>query len=262
MSSINRITGVLKQELFITKASLEVIFDLVFFPLINIVVFGFVSLWLAGSSTKEAYYLLSGMILWQMVYIGQYSITIGALWNIWSRNMSNMFVSPLSIKEYIVALMISGLLKTLIIFILTGVLSIFVFKFNIFDYGLLNLSLYFVNLTLFAWALGIVLLGVVFRFGTRIQALAWGVAYLLQPLTAAFYPVKILPGFLQTIAYLLPPTYIFEAARINLVDPSVQWNLMSVSFIQNVVYFILSVWIFTILFKQSRETGQFAKNDT
>lgn len=259
---LSKIVAILKQEVYITKHSLEVIVDLGFFPLINFIVFGFVSIWLAGTEHKvNAYYLLIGTLLWNIVYINQYSIAVGSLWNIWSHNLGNLFVAPLKIEEYLFAHMLSGIIKTATVLMLTSIMSVLIFHFNILTIGFVNLLLYFLNLTLFAWTLGLIVLGFIFRFGTRIQALAWSIAYLFQPLTAAFYPVKILPPFLQSISYLIPATYIFEAARVNLFDTSTQWNLIGKAVVLNFVYMLIAIFIFRLMFRQSRETGQFARND-
>jgi len=127
--------------------------------------------------------------------------------------------------------------------------------------GTANLVLFFINLSLFAWALGIVLLGLIFRFGTRIQAVAWGVIFLFQPLTATYFPVTVLPPFLRAIAYMLPPTYVFEAARQALHQAGINWKYMTIAFGLNIIYGLLAVSLFKLLFKKSRQTGQFARND-
>jgi len=260
--STKRIFGILLQEYYITKRSLEVIVDVVFFPLINITVFGFLSLYLSGKGNPEnAYPLLLGMILWQLLYITQYSISVGSLWSIWSRNLSNLFISPISILEYNIAFVISGSIKALIVFLTSALLSLYVFNFNIFVLGFPNLFLFFLNMVLFGISTGLIIIGLIFRFGTRIQALAWGVTFLFQPLTAAFFPVSVLPTPLQWIAYLFPATYVFEAARGAIHNPAINWQLMGIAFIENTIYMIICTWIFTKLFAKSKETGQFARNE-
>lgn len=260
--SIDRIHAILIQELYITKRSLEVIMDLFFFSLMSIIVFGYVSVFLAGAQNPiGAQYLLLGMILWEIIRITQYSMSVGSLWNIWSRNLSNMFITPLSLTEYMIAHMLSGVVKALFVFVVISLIARGVFRFDIYRIGGWNLLLYVVNLTIFSWSTGIVILGFIFRYGTRIQALAWGLIYLFQPLTAAFFPLQVLPRPLQSLAYLFPPTFVFEAARANLTDVAVQWNYVGVAFLQNVVYFLLSLWFFNYMFRRSKETGQFARNE-
>jgi len=260
--SIERIKAVILQELFITKRSLEVIMDLFFFSVVSILVFGLVSVFISQSAgVRTAQLLLIGLLLWEIIRITQYSMSVGALWNIWSRNLSNMFIAPLTLAEYMIAQMISGIIKSLFIFLLISTITILIFHFNIFNLGLLNLAFFFMNLTIFSWSLGIVLLGVIFRFGTRIQALAWGTVFIFQPLTAAFFPVKILPSFLQNIAYLFPPTYVFEAARGALSNQSINWQYMLISLLENLIYFAASLWFFNLMFKKSKQTGQFSRNE-
>ena len=228
----------------------------------SILVFGFVTLFLAGNVNQiAAHYLILGIILWEIIRINQYSMSVGSLWNIWSRNLSNMFITPLSLKEFMIAHMLSGVLKAGLVFVLISLLSIFFFNFNILNIGLINLILIFINLTIFSWSIGIIILGFIFKYGTRIQALAWGLVFIFQPLSAAFFPLNILPVQIQTISSLLPPTYVFEAARSYLQNPATDWQSTFIAFFLNIFYFILSAWIFKYLFNKSKETGQFARNE-
>jgi ABC-2 type transport system permease protein len=151
------------------------------------------------------------------------------------------------------------MLKALCVFIPTSLLSIPIFHFSIYTLGAGNLLLFFFSLMMFAVSLGLIILGLIFRFGTRIQAFAWGLLPIFQPFTAVFYPVSVLPEFLRPLAYALPPTYIFEAIRTSLVKPSIQWELIGMSFIGNLVYFSFALWFFNFMFNKSKEKGQFAR---
>lgn len=260
--SIKRMQAVLVQELYITKRSLEVIIDLFFFSTITILGFGLTSVFLTGEiNGAPAYYLILGLLLWEIVRVDQYSISVGALWNIWSRNLSNMFVAPLTMTEYTVALMFSAVVKSLLVFVLLSIVTALFFEFNIFSLGLANLTLFFTNLTIFSWTIGLLLLGLIFLYGTRIQALAWGLIFLFQPLSATFFPVSTLPGFLQPVAYLLPTTYVFEAARAAIENSAVNWNYFLISFVLNLIYFLIGLWLFRLMYLRSKETGQFARNE-
>jgi ABC-2 type transport system permease protein len=261
----NRIWAILLQELYITKRSLEVIMDLLVFSLMTVIVFGFVTRFLVGAMNATAgSYLILGLLLWEIIRVNQYSLSVGSLWNIWSRNLSNLFIAPLSLTEYIVAQMLSGLIKTVVIFVMISAIAAYGFHFDILRLGLLNLALFFANLTIFSWAVGLVVLGLIFLFGTRIQALAWGLIFLFQPLTAAFFPVSILPPVLQSVAYALPPTFVFEAARQALnagASSGVNWSYSAAASAENLIYFALAVQAFALMVARSRRTGQFARNE-
>ncbi|MFI5267678.1 MAG: ABC transporter permease, partial [Chloroflexota bacterium] len=148
--------------------------------------------------------------------------------------------------------------------IIFGVLSVIagtLFSFNLYSMGLGNLALFFVNLLFFAWSVGLAVLGIIFRFGTRIQALAWGLVYLFPPLTAAYYPLSVLPAPLQVIGRLIPATYVFEAARASLRQPSTDWPAIGMALGENIIYFGLAVLFFSHMYRRSRLTGQFARNE-
>lgn len=258
----NRILSIIQQEYFITKRSLEVIFDLFFFSSMTIIVFGFVSKYLAGDDNPTAaFYLIIGLLLWEIVRIGQYSITVSVLWNVWARNLSNMFVSPLQAWEYLVALMLSSIVKVIVVLVMLSLILYFLFNFNVLQLGFWNLVLHFTNLIIFSWAIGVLLTGVIFRYGTRIQAMSWGLIFLFQPLTAAFFPLEVLPEPVQKIAYMIPATYVFEAARKNYTDQTIDWNSFFIALFLNLVYMIIAFIVFFVMFRKSRQTGQFARNE-
>lgn len=260
--NFRRVAAILQQELFITSRAYEVLADILVFPVMSMVVFGFLSLYLTGSTNPRiAHSILMGIVLWQSIAIVQYSLPVGALWNIWWRNLSNLFITPLTTAEYICALTISGICKSIIVFILGSLMSYYVFNYNIFEIGFLNIVLFSLNLIMFGFAFGIIILGIIFKFGSRVQAFAWGLLPFLQPLTAVFYPVTVLPQPLRFFSYLFPPTHIFEAMRASLMQPGIYWDLIGVAFLENILFIFFGILFFQAMFKASKESGQFARNE-
>jgi ABC-2 type transport system permease protein len=260
--SPERVKAVLLQEVYITARSMEVIVDLPFFSLMTVVVFGFVTRFLATvMNPAVAQYLYLGTMLWEIIRITQYSMSLGALWNVWSHNFSNMFITPLSMPEYILAQILSATIKAVVLFLVVACVAATLFDFNVLRMGVGNLALLFVNLLCFGFSLGLFILGIILRLGTRIQALAWGLVLVFQPLTAAYYPLSVMPPPMQAVARLFPPTYVFEAARAGLQTPEIRWADIGTAAVENVLYFGLAVWFFNYMYRRSRETGQFARNE-
>ena len=263
MLNLRRVRAILWQEFFITRRAGDVMADIFIFPFANIIVFGFLSLYLSGENTFMGQQVLMGMLLWNVIWIVQYSVTVGSLWNIWSRNLTNLFISPMRLPEYILAHALSGMIKASIVLGIAAVLSIYVFDFNLFSIGAPAFLLVFMNLSLFAYALGIALLGIIFRYGTRVQAAAWATVSFFQPLSAAFYPLEIMPTALQLLAKLFPATHAFEAARFALANNgALAWNSLGIAFVENVLYGILATLLFAYLYNASRDSGQFARNES
>jgi ABC-2 type transport system permease protein len=260
--SAERVRAVLLQEVFITGRSVEVLVDLPLWSVVTAVVFGFVTKFLSTvMNPTVAQYLYMGTLMWEIMRVTQYSMSLGALWNVWSHNFSNMFIAPLSMVEYVLAQMLSAAAKAVVLFALVAVIAAALFGFNLFSMGLGTLGLAFLTLLWFAYSIGLFILGIILRLGTRIQALAWGLLLIFQPLTAAFYPLSVMPAPMQTVARLFPPTYAFEAARAALSTPEVDWDWVAIAAIENAIYFGLAVWFFHYMFRRSRETGQFARNE-
>lgn len=257
--SFNRIKAMMFHEIFITRHSFEIFNDIIIFPLFSIIVFGYMTLYLVGSTGKIiADQVLAGMILWQVINIAQYSVGVGCLWDVWSRNLTNIFISPIKIKEYLFFFAISGTVKGFITLMLASTLSFFVFRLNMFSMGPINMFLIFINLVVFGFSFGVVMLGLIFRFGTRVAAFAWGLINIFQPLMAVIYPVAILPQPFRSIAYLLAPTHVFEAMRKSLNGQSITLDI-GYAVILNILFLVGAVIFFRYMFAKSRETGQFAR---
>ncbi|HEY4487366.1 MAG TPA: ABC transporter permease [Candidatus Paceibacterota bacterium] len=259
--NVRRIWGVLLQEYYVTIHSLEILVDVFFFPILNIVLFGLISMYLSGSDPEAARNVLLGMVLWQIIWIIAYSVAVESLWNIWSKNLSNMFIAPLKLSEYVIAHFLSGSVKALILLMGAIIFCSFAFGFNVFDIGFSTLFLLFTLFAFFAFTVGLVVLGLIFCYGLRIQALSWSLIFIFQPLSAAFFPLDAMPQWLQAIAYLLPPTYGFEAARFALEHGGVHIQLFATGFILTIMYLIPAVFVFRYLFNRSRNSGQFARNE-
>ncbi len=172
-----------------------------------------------------------------------------------------MFITPIKVSEYLLAYSLSGVAKAFVIFFISSIAINAFFHYDIFSLGMIPLTVYIINLIFFSFSLGIVILGLIFRLGTRIQAFAWGLLPVFQPLSAALYPISVLPVPLQIMSYLLPPSFIFESARYTLKSGGVQWGNVEIAFIENIIYFILAIFFFNYMFKKSKETGQFARNE-
>ena len=238
--------------------SMETWVDLFWFSLIDILVFGFISSFFA-QNTEQAKFLVIGILMWEVVRIGQYTISVGILWEVWSKSFSSLFISPITIWEFISGQALSGIVKSAVVISAASLICYFVFNFNILIIGALPLISYFTALSIFSAAAGIFVLSLIIRFGTGIQSLAWGLIFLVQPFSAMFYPVKALPPLIQPISYLSPVTYIMESCRSQLSGDGVIWNFVGISTLLSLLYLGLSIWITNRAVDQSQNSGAFAR---
>jgi len=132
-----RIRALVLHEMYTTRHSLEIVFDIVFFPLMNIILFGLISVFLAGARTStNARYLLLGILLWEIVTVTQYNMTVSSLWSVWSHNLTNLFIAPIATWEYIAAHIIAALLRTVGVMVMLVLWAAVFFHFNVLGWDL------------------------------------------------------------------------------------------------------------------------------
>ena len=256
------IKAILMQEMYVTKGSWEVIFDVFVFSLASIVVYGFISRYLAGGSNAViGQNLLIAVIFWETVRITQYSTSLSSMWNVWAHNLSNMFIAPIRTSEYIIAHVISAASKATLVLLLSIALCPVVFHLNLLSLGIFPIIFSLVNMLIFSVAIGLVLIGLVFQHGTKIQALTWGLIFMIQPFCAVFFPVHILPPFMQAIAHCFPITYFFEWLRAIHMGNSYSAITVLGAFVFNLICLVAACFIFSRQIAASKRSGQLARND-
>lgn len=262
--SKSRIKGILLQSFFHLRNSLEELIDTFFWPIMDVVIWGFMTsylLGLKGQIVQVVIFLMSGLILWNIVWRAQQDISFTLLRNVWNRSLLNLFISPLTIWEFMAATMILGFLKILLTLAAVSVVAYLLYSFNIFALGFYFIP-FFINLLIFAWAIGIFVTALVIRFGMRIQSFTWSFIVLLHPVSAVYYPVSQLPPLLQKIALLLPTAHIFEGMRQVLAKSELSVSHLVWAFGLNLVYITLSALFYALMYKKSRENGKLASIET
>jgi ABC-2 type transport system permease protein len=106
-----------------------------------------------------------------------------------------------------------------------------------------------------SWAIGLVVAGLVLRNGMGAESLAWSAMMMLLPVSCVYYPVAILPAWLQPVAWSVPPTYVFEGLRAVLLHGTFRAGLMVEAFALNLVYLGLGFVVFLLLVRSARHKG-------
>jgi len=239
--------------------SVETWVDMFWYPLIQAFVFGGIALFFARSSGSSAgKFIVMGVVLWYGMESGSYSIAVGTLWEIWARNFSSLFVSPLTIEEFVIGHTIFGLMKQTLTVIVMSLVGFITFHFSVLTIGI-TLPFHLLLVMLFGCAFGMFVLGLILRFGTRIQSLAWGLIYVIQPFIGVFYPISVLPPLLRHASYLLPPTYVFESARNAITRGAPRWDYLLIAFALDIAYFAAAYTFMKLMWEWARRSGELAR---
>jgi ABC-2 type transport system permease protein len=74
-------------------------------------------------------------------------------------------------------------------------------------------------------------------------------------LCCVYYPPSVLPDWLAAVAWMLPPTYVFEGMRVLLIEHEFRGDLMLTALAINVALFALAALAFLALLKSARRNG-------
>src|SRR6201987_3256729 len=213
-----RMCAMVLRYIYLLRSSWTRLLELIYWPAVQLFVWGFLQFYIAQNSgffARASGVFIAAVLMWDVLFRGQLGFSVSFLEEMWSRNLSNLMISPLRPIEFVCALMIMSLIRLAIGMLPVTFLAMAFFVFNV--YGLcLAAAAFFVNLILTSWAVGIVVAGVLLRNGMGAESLVWTLMFVLMPLPCVFYPVSVLPIWLQAIAWALPPTYGFEVMRVRL----------------------------------------------
>lgn len=256
--SPGRVWALTLRALYLLRASWPRLFDLIYWPTVQLVMWGFLQVYLASRSdtfSLAAGTFLGAVLLWDILFRGQLGFTISFLEEMWSRNLGHLMVSPLRPSELVAALMLMSVMRVAIGLFPVTLLAMGYFGFNVYELGLWLVAFFF-NLILTSWAVGLLVCGILLRYGLGAENIAWSLMFLFLPLACVYYPVDVLPGWLQWVALSLAPTYVFEGMRSLLLEGTMRPDMMLRALGLNAIYLGLGAAAFAWFHRNARVRGQ------
>ena len=253
----NKIYALSLRHIYLIKGSFPRILDLIYWPTIQIFLWGFISKFFTLNST---YYnstigiILSAAILYDFLFRSSISYNMMFLEEIWSRNFTNLFIAPIKLSEIIAALTFTAILRTLIGLIPASLIAIPLFGVSIFKIGI-PLVFLLITLYIFGITLGLLVTSGLIRYGPSFENIAWASLFFLAPLGCIYYPIDILPSWLQVVANLLPLVHIFEEMRSILIDNIINYYDVLKAFLISLVYFAIGIIVFYYSYGGAKKRG-------
>ena len=260
--SPSRVVAMVTRYVYLLRSSWTRVVDLIYWPALQMITWGFLQTYLArfphegaaGKSTMAAGTLIGAILLWDILFRGQIGFSMTFMEEMWSRNLGNLLMSPLRPVEFLLALATMSVLRLAVGIIPVSILAIWFFGFNLWGMGL-ALAVFFANLIFTSWSIGLIVAGLLLRNGMGAESVAWTVTFLLLPLCGVYYPVSVLPGWMQAISWALPPTYVFEGMRDVLINHVFRADLMLESLALNLLIFVAASIAFLLLLRSARKAG-------
>jgi ABC-2 type transport system permease protein len=255
--SPQRIGAMVLRYWYLLMSSWPRLLELIYWPALQIITWGFLQSFISQNANffaRAGGTLIGAVILWDILFRGQLGFSISFLEEMWARNLGNLMMSPLKPIEFLISLMIMSLVRLAIGVIPMTLLALVFFGFNFYSIGL-PLIAFFCNLIFTSWSIGIFVSGLVLRNGLGAESIVWTLMFGIMPLACIYYPVTVLPHWLQYVAWSLPPTYVFEGMRALLTQHLFRSDLMLEALAINAVLFAASFAVFLAFLRSARRHG-------
>lgn len=228
---------------------------------IDIVLWGFITRYLgavAGARIDFVASLLGAVLLWDFFSRVMQGVTGALLEDVWSRNFFNFFASPLTITEYLLGLVATSILTSLLGLAVMLLLAVTAFGLSFLPLGL-TLVPFLLVLFLFGIALGVVANALVLRFGPAAEWIVWPLPALVSPFVGVFYPLSTLPAWMRGVARVLPPSYVFEQMRAILAHRPHSGASLAAGLALAAGEIALACFVFVKVYRRSVRTGLLAR---
>jgi len=256
--SAQRIYAMVLRHLYLLRKSWVRVVEMAYWPTMQMVLWGFIAQFLATNSSWVAQVpgvLVSALLLWEILFRGQLGFSLSFIEELYARNLGHLFASPLRPWELVAAMILVSLVRTLIGVGTAAALAWLLYATSIFDLGV-PLVAFFGNLLVTGWAVGLMVSALVMRYGLAAENLAWGAIFVAAPLSGIYYPVSVLPPWLQAVAWWLPTSHVFEGMRGVLIDRAFLWHELWNAAALNAVYVTVGAGVFLASFEGARKRGK------
>ena len=253
----NKIFALSLRHIYLIKGSFPRILDLIYWPTIQIFLWGFISKFFTLNSSfyeNTVGIILSAAILYDFLFRSSISYNMMFLEEIWSRNFTNLFIAPIKLSEIIAALTFTAIFRTMIGLVPAALLAIPFFGVSILKIGT-PLIFLLITLYIFGVTLGLLVTSGLVRFGPSFENIAWASLFFLAPLGCIYYPIEILPEWLQTIAKLLPLVHIFEEMRNILIYDIINYLQIFKAILISFLYFVIGIVTFYLSYSGAKNRG-------
>jgi ABC-2 type transport system permease protein len=256
-ASCNRIAAVVLRHAYLLRKSWPRIIALVYYPTVTMVLWAFLTVYLAPANrflSDAPGFFIGAVLLWDVLFRAQLGVSLSFFEELYSRNLGNLFVSPLRPWELMAGQLVMSIVRTLIGVGGAAFCAWLLFRYSIFSLGLPLLA-FAANLMITGWGIGLAVSGMVLRWGLGAEELAWGAIFLIAPVSGVYYPLDVLPQWLQAIARAIPSSYVFEGMRGVLLQHTFREELFYQALAINALYLAAGAAVYSAAIGYAREHG-------
>ena len=257
-ASARRVRALIRRHAYLLLKSWPRLVSMAYYPTVTMVLWAFLTIYLKPTTNflqDAPGFFIGAVLLWDVLFRGQLGVSLTFIEEMYSRNLGNLFVSPLRLSEFIMGQLSMSVLRTLI-----GVGGACLFAWLLFRYSIFSLGLpllaFFTLLLAFGWSIGLAVSAMILRWGLGAEELAWAAIFLVAPVSGVYYPIAVLPQWLQWIAWVLPSAHVFEGMRAVLLEGVFPWQHFWAAVGLDLIYLGIGVAIFQWAIRYARRHGK------
>ena len=252
-----RVRAMVRRHAYLLLRSWPRLLSTMYYPTVTMILWAFITVYLRPTASflhDAPGFFIGAVLLWDVLYRGQLGVSVTFIEEMYARNLGNLFVSPLRLGEFIAGQLALSVVRALIGVGGACLFAWLLFRYSIFSFGF-PLIAFFVLLIGFGWAIGLAVSSIILRAGLGAEELAWAAIFLVAPVSGVYYPIAVLPPWLQAIAAIIPSAHVFEGMRALMNTGAILWGELAVAFGLNVVWLAIAGLVFARQFRQARLRG-------
>ena len=257
----SRVAAIVLRIFYLYRGSPQRVFPIFIWVAVDILLWGFLTRYLNSVSHAEVNFvpaLLGAVLLWDFLTRVMQGVTMAFFEDVWTRNFLNIFATPLRTSEYLTGIILVAVCTSLLSLVGMVVFARLAFGLSFLAYGM-ALAPFLAVLFLTGIAFGVAAAAIVLRLGPASEWLIWPIPMIVSPFAGVFYPVSVLPGWMQAIAAALPPSYVFEGMRAVVAGEPAPWSRLALGGGLALVYLVLACLFFMAVYRTAIRSGLIAR---
>lgn len=256
-----RVAALVLRQFYLIKGSPARVLPLFAWVAIDVLLWGFITKYLNSIASPGFDFvpmMLGAVLMWDFFTRIMHGVAMALFEDVWSRNFLNIFASPLSVGEYLTALVVTSMLTSSVGLVIMLLIASLGFDLSFFVYGAMFIPFLLV-LFLFGVAIGILGSAMVLRLGPAAEWFVWPIPAIISPFAAVFYPLSTLPGWMRAVSLVLPPAHVFEGMRAIVAGGEVLIMPLVSGASLALIYVLGACWTFSRVHRYTVRTGLIAR---
>ena len=246
------------RNLIMAKRNVFFVFELTFWPGVAMLSHGLLTRFLDLTPEMTAFVLV-GTVALSSVQVCQLDVAYAVLFDIWSKSMKHQFLTPVRIRHLALGSWLVGVARGVVVWALRAVIGSRAFGFDFLGAGVGTVALFLLGCFLSALVIGLLVCALVLLWGTRAETSAWAAVNFFVMLSGVYYPISLLPGWVQTISAGIPLTYFLDGIRAGYGFTPHVAHPFAIGYALVLLYAALAHWALAAAVTHARRTGLLLK---